>query len=99
MTVIGREGVATPKRRCWCGTDRLSAFSADYSICGDCGTLVSQRGLAADEISVSNDDEGEFYGRHYWLTRPGQDLGYPDVFARARSDLPERCLHWLRKYL
>jgi hypothetical protein len=27
--------------RCWCGSTDLTAFSPDYLVCGDCGTLVA----------------------------------------------------------
>src|SRR5206468_6070490 len=27
------------------------------------------------------------------------DLGYPDIHERTRSDLPERCIHWMRTVL
>jgi len=46
-----------------------------------------------------NDDEHDFYGKRYWLDHQADDLSFPDIHARARHDLPERNLHWLRALL
>jgi SAM-dependent methyltransferase len=44
------------------------------------------------------DDATAFYGRAYWLEyQRGREM--PDIFARARADLSERCVFWLRKIL
>ncbi|MBV9325625.1 MAG: glycosyltransferase [Chloroflexi bacterium] len=44
-------------------------------------------------------DSGEdFYGRDYWFTHVN-DLAQPDITERARADLIERCVHWLRVFL
>lgn len=82
------------KRNCWCGESKLQNFSPEYSICNNCQTLVSQKGLSNEEVLV-NDDEKDFYGKKYWLTHQNKDLGFPDIHQRARNDLTERCLHWL----
>jgi glycosyltransferase involved in cell wall biosynthesis/SAM-dependent methyltransferase/peptidoglycan hydrolase CwlO-like protein len=58
---------------------------------------VSQ--IPAPAISPVVDDEHDFYGRQYWFKHQVADLGYPDITTRARTDLPERCLHWLRTVL
>lgn len=50
------------------------------------------------EQSVVRDDEIDFYGKKYWLEHQ-QALGYADLHARARSDLTERNLHWLKVLL
>jgi 2-polyprenyl-3-methyl-5-hydroxy-6-metoxy-1,4-benzoquinol methylase len=76
----------------------LLAFSQEYSVCPECGTLVSQQSLADDQLRVQNDDT-DFYGKQYWLDHQKQDLGFPDIHARARNDLPERNLHWLKALL
>jgi 2-polyprenyl-3-methyl-5-hydroxy-6-metoxy-1,4-benzoquinol methylase len=93
-------GLDAPVRlpRCWCGNAALVEFSETYGACAECGTLVSRRGLASDEAQV-HDDERDFYGKQYWLTRQRDELGFPDIYERARLDLPERCIHWLRTLL
>ncbi len=40
----------------------------------------------------------DFYGRDYWFGHM-RELGHPDIRERARRDLSERCLHWLRTVL
>lgn len=82
------------RRPCWCGADASIPFGPDYVQCESCGSLVvlgEQRARPARVL----DDESDFYGKHYWLEHQRRDLGSGDIFARARSDLPERALHWL----
>jgi 2-polyprenyl-3-methyl-5-hydroxy-6-metoxy-1,4-benzoquinol methylase len=86
------------QRSCWCGQNHLSAFAPDYRLCHSCGTLVSQAGLADDRYLVQN-DEADFYGKQYWLAHMAADLGLPPIQERARLDLPQRCVHWLRELL
>ena len=83
---------------CWCGNKDLFSFSADYGGCGVCGTLVSLRGLLPEQLQVKDDDT-DFYGKKYWLNHQVEDLGHPDIESRARADLPERNLHWLKTLL
>jgi hypothetical protein len=45
------------------------------------------------------DDAHDFYGKNYWFTHQEGDLGLPNIITRARIDLPERCLYWLRTLL
>lgn len=45
------------------------------------------------------DDAVDLYGRDYWFGRQTQHLGCPDIVARSRTDLAERCVHWLRTLL
>jgi 2-polyprenyl-3-methyl-5-hydroxy-6-metoxy-1,4-benzoquinol methylase len=66
--------------------------------CSACGTLVSTVGLSAEEARV-RDDEADYYGKEYWLSHQCQELGLPDIRDRARLDLPERCVYWLRSLL
>ncbi|MDR3477418.1 MAG: class I SAM-dependent methyltransferase [Gammaproteobacteria bacterium] len=84
--------------RCWCGNDSLSAFSAEYLLCKSCHTLASFPGLINNTTTVVNDDE-DFYGKNYWLNHQSDELGQADIFKRARNDLSERCLYWLRSLL
>lgn len=83
-------------RPCWCGHPHLEEFSADYRVCRACGTLVSLAPARADRGAA---DEGEFYGKDYWLRRQSEHHRLPDLAQRARLDLPERCTHWLRHLL
>ncbi|WP_167358562.1 class I SAM-dependent methyltransferase [Rhizobium aethiopicum] len=67
-------------------------------LCAECGTLISMVGLSDDELKV-DDDDGAFYGKQYWLEHQSKDLGFPNIFERARKDLLDRNLHWLRTLL
>lgn len=82
-------------RNCWCGHENQNLFSDEYARCSDCGTLISTVGLSDDELKVENDDAA-FYGKQYWLEHQSKDLGFPNIFQRARNDLLDRNLHWLR---
>lgn len=84
--------------RCWCGNDDLLPFSDAYVECSACGTLVSLVGMSNEDLLVCN-DETDFYGKQYWLGHQSSDLGFPDIYKRARNDLTERNLHWLRTLL
>ncbi|MBN9421754.1 MAG: methyltransferase domain-containing protein [Candidatus Accumulibacter sp.] len=88
----------TAMRVCWCGNADLAQFSPEYGECKACGTLVSLVGTSAEELQVVN-DETDFYGKQYWLGYQSDDLGFPDIYKRARNDLTERNLHWLRALL
>jgi len=85
-------------RSCWCGNTDLSSFNTEYGLCKVCETLVSQNGLSVEQLQVNNDDN-DFYGKQYWLDHQKQDLGFPDIHVRARVDLTERNLHWLKALL
>ena len=86
------------KLTCWCGNRNLLPFSPDYLRCPVCETLISNQMPDPDFVTVK-DDEQDFYGRQYWLSHQEQDLGYTNIFSRARADLPERDLYWLRTLL
>jgi SAM-dependent methyltransferase len=78
----------TTERACWCGHNSLEAYSKDYRVCRACGTLVSTAPFS-DKI----------YEKEYWTQRQTEHHGLPDIKARARLDLPERCTHWLKRLL
>ena len=84
--------------RCWCGNTTLEPFSTAYLHCSLCQTLVSQAWQEQDVTHVV-DDAHDFYGKNYWFTHQEGDLGLPNIITRARIDLPERCLYWLRTLL
>ncbi|OAI09646.1 hypothetical protein A1359_18705 [Methylomonas lenta] len=54
--------------------------------------------MTPDQLKVLN-DETDFYGKKYWLDHQSQDLDFPDIHSRARNDLTERNLHWLKTCL
>jgi 2-polyprenyl-3-methyl-5-hydroxy-6-metoxy-1,4-benzoquinol methylase len=83
---------------CWCGNTDLEPFSPDYFKCGRCQTLVTRTMAAPDVASVPSDEQG-LYGREYWFSHQEQDVGHPNIVSRATTDLPERCMHWLRAVL
>lgn len=86
------------ERECWCEDSRLEHFSTHYLVCVACGTLVSQAHPSPERVGVG-DDPGDVYDREYWFSHQREHLGLPDIEERARLDLPERCLYWLRTLL
>lgn len=85
---------------CWCGNADLEPFGPECLRCAACQTLVSRlRGRAADDVTAVGADEAGLYGKGYWFEHQTADVGLPDITARARADLPERCAHWLRTLL
>lgn len=88
----------TQASRCWCGNTDLVPFSPEYARCSVCETLVTLRMPDAD-IALVKDDDRDFYGREYWFSHQEQDLGFTNITERARADLSERALHWLRALL
>jgi 2-polyprenyl-3-methyl-5-hydroxy-6-metoxy-1,4-benzoquinol methylase len=89
---------ATDQRACWCGHGELHDYSPAYRVCRACGTLVSRAPLVPSAQPVQR-DAGELYSKDYWLKRQTDHHGFPNILARARLDLPERCTHWLRHLL
>ena len=83
---------------CWCGNGDVLDWSADYARCPRCETLVLRR-MPAQDVTAVGADEAGLYGRDYWFKHQEQDVGFPDITRRARADLPERCVHWLRAAL
>ena len=97
-----RQRPDSPRRErnpaCWCGNEDLKPFSDDYLRCAKCETLLLRRPPKGD-ISHVRDEKNDLYGKNYYLTRLPEDHGYPDLATRARLDLPERCMYWLRTVL
>jgi 2-polyprenyl-3-methyl-5-hydroxy-6-metoxy-1,4-benzoquinol methylase len=83
---------------CWCGNDALVGFDGPYRRCDACQTLVAPPPPDHTDIRVGLDETG-YYGREYWFGHQQADLSLPDLASRARTDLPERCLHWLKTLL
>jgi 2-polyprenyl-3-methyl-5-hydroxy-6-metoxy-1,4-benzoquinol methylase len=83
---------------CWCENTRLEEFSSDYMRCPECNTLI-YAGTLDPDISKVTDDSKSFYGKEYWLSHQVDDYNHPDIIARAREDLKERCLYWLQAVL
>ena len=86
------------ERTCWCGNRQLVPFGPSYSLCATCETLVTCQDPGTALARV-DDDQTSFYGREYWLSHQLLDLKHPDIAQRARTDLPERCIYWLRTTL
>src|SRR5260221_13301138 len=86
-----------PVRPCWCGHGVLTVFNAEYAHCPHCETLVLQVRTPAAAGRVG-DDARDFYGHDYWFVHQAE-LGFTNIEERARTDLPNRCVHWLRVLL
>jgi 2-polyprenyl-3-methyl-5-hydroxy-6-metoxy-1,4-benzoquinol methylase len=84
--------------QCWCGNNQLSPFGEGYHRCDACQTLVSGRSGQMRDSRVT-DDLTDYYGSDYWFSHQTVDLDCPDIMSRMRSDLAERCIHWLRSLL
>ncbi len=85
------------KTMCWCGNTELAPYSADYLLCNKCKTLVLASPM--DEESLVSADEEGIYGKSYWFEHMEADFGYNNIISRARFDLSERNLHWLKALL
>jgi 2-polyprenyl-3-methyl-5-hydroxy-6-metoxy-1,4-benzoquinol methylase len=92
------EPTITSPRACWCGAAVLAAYSDDYSVCKTCGTLVTRADVRAADLTVTHDQD-ELYSKDYWLRRQSAKHGLPSLEQRTRTDLPERCVHWLKLLL
>ena len=88
----------TARASCWCGNEVLLAFCPGYLRCPSCETLVSAEISGAPAAPVT-DELSRFYGRDYWFSYQEERLGHPNILARSRSDLPERCRYWMRAIL
>jgi SAM-dependent methyltransferase len=63
-----------------------------------CETLVASGNFEAFDPRVS-DESKDLYGKDYWFDHQTAELGCPDIVSRSRTDLAERCVHWLRSLL
>lgn len=88
------EPIPPQSRGCWCGEKNLVVYSDEYDACKTCGTLVTTADVKDADLEVTQDD-GELYSKDYWLRRQSEKYDLPPIDQRARSDLPERCTHWL----
>jgi SAM-dependent methyltransferase len=87
---------AAPWRlRCLCDAGSASVpFAAGYVRCTNCQTLVYAAAPGTSAADVANDSV-EYYGAEYWTSHQ-IEIGLPPLSERARADLSQRCLHWLR---
>ncbi len=83
---------------CWCGNTELQRFSPEYLRCARCETLVAGS-MPREEALLPGKDESGFYGREYFDEYQVRQLHLPPITERARTDLPERCLYWLKTLL
>jgi SAM-dependent methyltransferase len=81
---------------CWCGAVDGPEIGQGYRQCARCGTAVISV-LPAGLHTDPRLDDG-LYGKTYWLEHQHR-RGFPDVRARARTDLSERCLFWVERLL
>ena len=94
MTPPSRCAPTPTCRPCWCGADAtISTEHPEYLACSSCSTAC-YAGASPKLTASSEDPEGFLYGESYWREHMS-DLGYPDIHARARTDLTERCQYWL----
>lgn len=85
--------------RCWCDPNaRLTVFTAGYLRCTACESLVCALAPVASTAGV-RDDTTDFYGAQYWTQYQTDVHGLPGIRERARADLAERCIYWLRALL
>jgi len=85
-------GSTSSTLRCWCGETGLAPWGAGYLACPRCSSLVAASPPARP---ARVDDEAEsLYGLAYFVAH-AREAGQPDLVARARADLSERCVHWL----
>jgi SAM-dependent methyltransferase len=82
---------------CWCGNLALLPYCDDYQFCPNCGTLVT-RALLANDLTHVHDEASDFYGANYFFER-AREHQFPDLTERARLDLSERCVYWLKALL
>jgi 2-polyprenyl-3-methyl-5-hydroxy-6-metoxy-1,4-benzoquinol methylase len=82
---------------CWCGNGVLQDYSPTYALCPVCSTLVLKEWPFEDPTHV--DDQGELYGKDYFLKHLPESYGFPSLYERARLDLTDRVPHWLRTML
>lgn len=83
---------------CWCGNRPLVPFSREYLRCPVCETLVTAQ-MPNPSFTKVNEDDQDFYRRDYWFLHQESDSGNSNISSRARADLPERDLYWLRTLL
>ena len=84
--------------QCWCGNSKLLPFGEGYYRCAHCETLVAGNRQIGFDPRVSQ-ESADLYGSRYWFAHQTADLKCPDIVTRSRSDLSERCVHWLRSLL
>ncbi len=60
--------------------------------------MIADRDVSGFDPRVS-DESKDLYGREYWFGHQTAELDCPDIISRSRSDLAERCVHWLRSLL
>ncbi|HEY1923044.1 MAG TPA: class I SAM-dependent methyltransferase [Tepidisphaeraceae bacterium] len=83
---------------CWCGNSDLALFGEGYLHCRKCETLVAVTDSGKFDPRVT-DESKDLYGKSYWFDHQTSDLGCPDILSRSRTDLSERCIHWMRSLL
>jgi 2-polyprenyl-3-methyl-5-hydroxy-6-metoxy-1,4-benzoquinol methylase len=96
--LLNSEPIEETNFQCWCGNADLAIFSSGYFCCPDCSTLIARDFPVGELSNVSNDEEA-FYGKEYWLSHQTNVLGLTSIEQRSRTDLLDRCGHWLKTVL
>ena len=81
--------------RCWCGSDKFEEFSENYVKCNNCKTLINTPRPCNDYYNVINDSQ-DFYGKKYWFEHQKENSNLPSIVERARTDIYDRCVKWLK---
>jgi energy-coupling factor transporter ATP-binding protein EcfA2 len=84
------EALKLMNQLCWCGNPDLQDFSPEYWRCDVCSTLIS-KSFPSDDGTAITDEDGDFYGKKYWLEHQVEKLGLETIEQRSRSDLLDRC--------
>jgi 2-polyprenyl-3-methyl-5-hydroxy-6-metoxy-1,4-benzoquinol methylase len=75
----------------------LEKFYKGYVKCKKCNTLIL--GLRpSDRKFLAGDGPENIYNKDYWFKHM-EEIGLLDIFERSKSDIPERCIYWLRDIL
>ena len=80
---------------CWCGSEDLEGFSAEYGVCQACGTLVYRVPYEPDDFT----DGTGFYSAAYWEEHVPEVDGLSSLEERATTDLFDRAVLHLERVL
>jgi 2-polyprenyl-3-methyl-5-hydroxy-6-metoxy-1,4-benzoquinol methylase len=80
---------------CWCGSKDLQAFSDNYVRCNKCNTLINSP-RPNDSFYEVKDDNNDYYSKKYWFEHQTEDFKLPSIIERARTDIYDRCIDWLK---
>lgn len=70
--------------KCWCGSETVDSFRADYKQCTSCGSFVS----------IKQTDSNFYSFDYYWHTRQVEEYSFPPIEQRALDDFSNRIPFW-----